>query len=65
MASILKEEAAEEEQPEQCPPDIIMPLENLQVDEGELAKFMIKFSGYPKPRVSWFVNKTHAVSVSL
>ena len=64
IASILKEEVAEEEQPEQAVPDVIMPLEDLQVDEGELAKFMIKFSGYPKPRVSWFVNKTHAVSGS-
>jgi hypothetical protein len=64
MASMLREEAVDEDTPEPSAPDIIMPLENLQVDEGELAKFMIKFSGYPKPRVSWFVNKTHAVSGS-
>jgi hypothetical protein len=25
---------------------------------------MAKVSGYPKPRVSWFVNKTHAISGS-
>lgn len=41
-----------------------MKLEDVNVDEGARAKFMAKVSGYPKPRVSWFVNKTHAISGS-
>lgn len=40
-----------------------MPLENSHVDEGDLVKFMAKIVGYPKARVNWFVNKTHAVNV--
>ena len=40
-----------------------MPLENAHVDEGDLVKFMAKIVGYPKARVNWFVNKTHAVNV--
>ena len=42
-----------------------MPLENALVDEGELVKFMAKIVGYPKARVNWFVNKTHAVNLSI
>ena len=42
-----------------------MPLENALVDEGELVKFMAKIVGYPKARVNWFVNKTHAVNVRI
>jgi hypothetical protein len=63
MASIIKEQQPEEAQPEQCAPEIIMQLEDAHVDEGEMAKFMAKITGYPKPRVNWFINKTHAVSV--
>ncbi len=40
-----------------------MHLEDTQVDEGEMAKFLVKITGYPKPRVNWFLNKTHCVSV--
>ena len=63
MASIIKEEQPEEAQPEQRAPEIIMQLEDAHVDEGDMAKFMAKITGYPKPRVNWFINKTHAVSV--
>lgn len=62
---MIKEEAQDEETPDPSPPEIIMQLENMQVDEGEMAKFMVKVSGYPKPRISWFVNRTHAVSVRI
>jgi hypothetical protein len=60
----LKEEEKEEEEPEPSAPEIIMPLENVTIDEGEMAKFMAKISGYPRPRVSWFINNTHVVTVS-
>ncbi|RNA22004.1 titin-like [Brachionus plicatilis] len=62
IASILREEQAEDEAPESCAPEIIMHLEDNRVDEGTMAKFMVKVTGYPKPRVSWFVNKTHCVT---
>jgi hypothetical protein len=60
---MAKEEVAEEEQPEPCKPEIIMQLEDVHVDEGEMAKFMVKVTGYPKPRVNWFLNKNHCVTV--
>jgi hypothetical protein len=42
-----------------------MHLEDTQIDEGEMAKFLVKITGYPKPRVNWFLNKTHCVSVNI
>lgn len=63
LASIIKEEQPDDDQPEPSAPEIIMHLEDSRVDEGEMAKFMVKVTGYPKPRVSWFVNKTHCVTV--
>jgi len=35
-------------------PRILNKLENITVNEGEQAKFVIKFSGKPKPAVKWF-----------
>ena len=35
-------------------PRILNKLENLTVNEGEQAKFLIKFSGKPKPAIKWF-----------
>ncbi len=64
IASIIKEEVEEDKEPEPSSPEIIMHLEDSQVDEGEMAKFLVKITGYPKPRVNWFLNKTHCVSVS-
>ena len=61
---MLKEEAEEEAQPEPCAPEIVMKLEDAHIEEGDMCKFMAKITGYPKPRVTWFVNKTHAISVS-
>lgn len=63
MATIVKEEEPEEPEPQVCAPEVIMPLEDLHVDEGESAKFMVKITGYPRPRVNWFVNKTLCVNV--
>jgi hypothetical protein len=62
---MVKEEPVEEEQPEPYAPEVVLKLENITADEGGLVKFMVKITGYPKPRVNWFVNNTHAVSVRL
>lgn len=35
-------------------PRILNKLDNLTVNEGEAAKFVVKFSGKPKPSVKWF-----------
>ena len=61
---LLQEEAEEEVEPEPASPEIIMTLSDATVDEGGMCKFMTKITGYPKPRVTWFVNKTHAISGS-
>ena len=63
-ASMIKEEGPEDKEPDMSAPEIIMHLEDAHVDEGDMAKFMAKVTGYPKPRVNWFVNKSHAVSVN-
>ena len=34
------------------------------VQEGDWARFSIRVSGYPKPRVMWIVNGSTAMSVS-
>lgn len=49
--------------PEPSVPEILLKLEDTEVDEGGLVKFMAKITGYPKPRVTWFVNKDAAISV--
>lgn len=61
---IVKEEVPDEVEPEMSVPEVIMPLEDSRVDEGDSAKFMAKITGYPRPRVNWFVNKTLCVNVS-
>lgn len=35
-------------------PRILNKLDNLTVNEGESAKFVVKFSGKPKPAIKWF-----------
>jgi len=35
-------------------PRILNKLENLTVNDGESAKFVIKYSGKPKPAIKWF-----------
>jgi len=38
--------------------------EVVQAEEGETAKFMVKVSGNPRPRVTWWLNGTIVVNVS-
>ncbi len=35
-------------------PRILNKLDNLTVNEGEVAKFVVKFSGKPRPQIKWF-----------
>lgn len=60
---MIKEDAGEEQEPEPSPPKVELQLEDVSVNEGDLAKFMIKVTGYPKPRISWYINRTHIVNV--
>ena len=46
-------------------PEILRPPVSLLVQEGEWARFSVRISGYPKPRVMWMVNGSTAMSVSL
>ncbi|CAM2700506.1 unnamed protein product [Rotaria socialis] len=48
------EEKVEEKEPKA--PEIIMPLEDLTVDEGDNAKFIVKIDGHPRPRLTWTIN---------
>ena len=42
-------------------PKLLNKLENVTVNEGESAKFTIKFSGKPKPTVKWFKDDVEIV----
>ena len=63
MATIVKEEEPDEPEPQLAAPEVIMALEDSYAEEGDSAKFMVKITGYPRPRVNWFVNKTLCVNV--
>lgn len=47
------------------PPSIDLKPEPVEVQEGFPAKFLVRVSGYPRPRVNWFVNGSLIVSVSI
>ena len=55
----------DDQSPEACIPQVLLKLENVTVEEGHLAKFMTKITGFPKPRVSWTVNGIPAITVKL
>jgi len=54
----------EEEVPDMKAPVFDLLPELCQAEEGETAKFMVKVSGNPRPRVSWWLNGTIVVNVS-
>jgi len=56
--------AREEEVPDMKAPVFDLLPEVVQVEEGETAKFMVKVSGNPRPRVTWWLNGTIVVNVS-
>ena len=45
-------------------PEVLKKPESLMVQEGDWARFSVRVSGYPKPRVMWIVNGSTAMSVS-
>ncbi|GFS02464.1 titin, partial [Elysia marginata] len=45
-----------EEPKEQTPPMFDLRPEPVETAEGEPAKFMVKVGGYPRPRVTWWIN---------
>lgn len=51
--------------PDKKAPVFDMLPEVVQVEEGETAKFMVKVSGNPRPRVTWWLNGTIVVNVSI
>ena len=57
------EEQTVEEPKVKTVPFIDMKPEPVEVEEGKPAKFMVKVSGYPRPRVNWFVNGCLVVGV--
>lgn len=38
----------------QRPPEVVIPLKNLQLVEGESLELRCQFTGFPSPQVSWF-----------
>lgn len=64
IATLVKPFVPDDLTPEPSVPEVLLKLENMEVREGELAKFRAKILGYPKPRVTWYVNNEHAISVS-
>ncbi|KAA0201394.1 hypothetical protein HAZT_HAZT001733 [Hyalella azteca] len=51
-----------EEEKVRTKPEILRPPVSLAVQEGEWARFSVRISGYPKPRVMWIVNGSTAMS---
>lgn len=60
---VLDERYLEEPQP-RTPPVIDLKPEPVETGEGEPAKFLVKVGGYPRPRVTWWINGSLVVSVS-
>lgn len=51
-----------EDEQEQIVPIFDLVPEPVQCEEGETAKFLVKVAGYPRPRVTWWVNSSIAVN---
>ena len=46
-------------------PKVLTKLENVTVNENESAKFVLKFTGKPKPQVKWFRDEEEIVTTEL
>ena len=53
-----------EEPQVKCPPTFDLLPEPVETGEGEPAKFLVKIGGFPRPRVSWWINETVVATVS-
>ena len=60
---VLDERYLEEPQV-RSPPVFDLKVEPVETGEGEPAKFLVKVGGFPRPRVSWWINGSLVVSVS-
>jgi len=55
-------EAADEVDKARSQPEILLKPENVNCQEGEWARFSVRVSGHPRPRVMWIVNGNTAMS---
>lgn len=60
----VPEEPDESAKPKQAPIFVHKP-ESVQVEEGEWARFCVRVTGHPRPRVMWLLNGHTVVNVSL
>jgi hypothetical protein len=60
---VLDERHMEEPQ-QHTPPVFDLKPEPVETGEGEPAKFLVKVGGFPRPRVTWWINGSLVVSVS-
>ena len=54
-----------QDEPEPSAPVFDLMPEAQQVEEADTAKFMVKVSGHPRPRLTWWINGAMVVSVSI
>lgn len=47
-----------------CKPTFVSKLEPQEVEEGEPARFCVRVTGFPRPRVMWLINGHTVVHVS-
>lgn len=60
----VPEEPDENAKPKQAPIFVHKP-ESVQVEEGEWARFCVRVTGHPRPRVMWLLNGHTIVNVSM
>lgn len=59
----VPEEADEALKPKEAPVFVSLP-EPVTVEEGEWARFCVRVTGHPRPRVMWLINGHTVVNVS-
>lgn len=59
----MPEEPDEDAKPKTAPIFVHKP-ESVQVEEGEWARFCVRVTGHPRPRVMWLLNGHTVVNVS-
>lgn len=64
MEFSVPEEPDENAKPKQAPIFVHKP-ESVQVEEGEWARFCVRVTGHPRPRVMWLLNGHTIVNVSI
>ena len=58
-------EAIKDAPKEHCAPYIDVKPQPVEVDEGDNAKYLARVSGYPRPKITWRINDTVVVTVSM